>query len=316
MISIPLVHLIKNFISSLSAEKGYSEHTCRAYNSDLKEFLLFLAKEYFPEDIAGKNGELITADKIDIMSIRAYLGFLHKKNKKISIARKLSSVRSYFEYLIKHGFVDINCTEAISTPKIEKKVPLYLAVKEMKDVLDSIETDELLNLRNSAIFETLYSTGARVSEVSGLNIFDVDLKQRIIQVKGKGSKERIVPIGKKATDAIIEYRTMLLSQTGITLDKDGPLFLNNRQGRLTTRSMGRILEQIVLEQGVATPISPHGFRHSFATHMLDAGADLRSVQKMLGHVSLSTTQKYTHISMGKLMETYDKSHPRGNKENG
>jgi integrase/recombinase XerC len=168
----------------------------------------------------------------------------------------------------------------------------------------------VLDLRNRAIFETLYSCGIRVSELVGLNTMDVDPRQALIRVLGKGSQERIVPIGKNALAAIKAYRQALENMCGISADISGPLFLNKNKGRLTARSVARILDQLVTACGLLTPVSPHTLRHTFATHMLDAGADLRAVQELLGHKSLSTTQKYTHVSIDRLMETYDRAHPR------
>jgi integrase/recombinase XerC len=177
-------------------------------------------------------------------------------------------------------------------------------------LLDSIHSNSILDLRNRAIFETLYSCGIRVSELVGLNTGDVDFGQALIRVFGKGGKERIVPIGKKALGAILNYRQKLKGERKISSKLDGPLFLNKNTGRLTARSVARILDKLVTACGLLTPVSPHTLRHTFATHMLDAGADLRAVQELLGHMSLSTTQKYTHVSIDRLMETYDKAHPR------
>ena len=177
-------------------------------------------------------------------------------------------------------------------------------------LLDSIKKDTLLGLRNCAIFETMYSCGIRVSELAGLNVFNVDFSGRTVRVVGKGNKERIIPIGRKAIDSLKIYRERLREETEIGSDENGPLFLNKNRGRLTTRSIARILKKLAGMCGLLIPVSPHAMRHTFATHMLDAGADLRVVQELLGHKSLSTTQRYTHISIDRLMETYDKAHPR------
>jgi integrase/recombinase XerC len=177
-------------------------------------------------------------------------------------------------------------------------------------LLDQATDDTVLGLRNRALFETLYGSGIRVSELTGLNVFDVDFSSGCLRVMGKGGRERIVPVGAKALDCIQRYRDRLFSRTGVDMVSDGPLFLNHRKGRLTSRSVGRILDGLVRKCSLAVPISPHGIRHSFATHMLDAGADLRTVQELLGHKCLSTTQKYTHVSIDRLMTVYDRSHPR------
>ena len=177
-------------------------------------------------------------------------------------------------------------------------------------LLDSIQTDTLLGLRNRAIFETLYSSGIRVAELAGLNFSDLDFSSGVVRVLGKGNKERIIPIGQEALKAITAYREQLNRQVDSAVLKEGALFLNRYNKRLTARSIARILRQLVDAVGLLTPVSPHAIRHSFATHMLDSGADLRVVQELLGHKSLSTTQKYTHVSIDRLMETYDKAHPR------
>ena len=303
-------NLIPSFIKSLSSEKGYSENTCRAYFHDLKEFARFVSGNYF----GGKTGQTrkatFRADQVDPAMVKGYLGYLHKKNKKVTIARKISAIRSFFRYLVRHEMLSENPVDLILTPKKEKKIPTYLPVDDIFRLLDSIKTDSLAGLRNRAIFETLYSSGIRVAELAGMNTYDVDDANSVIRVLGKGAKERIVPIGAKALGAIKAYRQRLSEDAGITMDEDTPLFLNRNKGRLTARSIARILDQTARACGLLIPVSPHALRHTFATHMLDAGADLRVVQELLGHKSLSTTQKYTHVSIDKLMEAYDKAHPR------
>ena len=308
--STSLKNQITFFIESLLSEKGYAANTCRAYLHDLEEWVSFINENFFSDKKNQSRWDRFGADQIDSLMIRGYLGFLNKKNKKATIARKLSAVRSFFRYLVKHGIILDNPLDMILTPKQEKTIPSYLTVDDMFRLLDSIGNDTLLDLRNRAIFETLYSSGIRVSELSGMNIFDVDFNRGIIRVLGKGNKERMVPIGKKAKAAIGNYRERLAIEAGISPDENTPLFLNKNSGRLTTRSIARILEKTAKACGLLIPVSPHALRHTFATHMLDAGADLRVVQELLGHKSLSTTQKYTHVSIDKLMETYDKTHPR------
>ncbi len=310
-----LKHTINAFIELLSSEKGYSESTCRAYLHDLEEFVDIAAGHRVSTDQHEENKKTLKIQDIDTLIIRKYLGFLHKKNKKSTIARKLSALRSFFSYLVKHGLLMEDPTETILTPKQEKSIPAYLTVDDMFRLLDSICDNTVLGCRNRAIFETLYSSGIRVSELAGMNVLDVDDDRRVIRVSGKGRKERFVPLGKKALNAIRAYREKLSSETRVASEKErmhknGPLFLNKNNGRLSSRSIARILENLVKECGISMPVSPHALRHTFATHMLDAGADLRVVQELLGHRSLSTTQKYTHVSIDRLMETYDKAHPR------
>ena len=302
--------LIDSFLESLVTEKGYSHHTRRAYRKDLLDFFSFLDEFRFADSARQKRSPVVKLKQIDGMMLRGYLGFLHRKNKKSTIARKLSAIRSFFKYLVKNGIISENPAELVLTPKQDKTLPVYLSVDEMFRLLDSIQTDTLLGLRNRAIFETLYSSGIRVSELAEMNFSDVDFPAAVVQVSGKGNKQRIVPVGQKALAAIKAYRTRLPKQTGMLSINEEPLFLNRFHKRLSPRSIARILKKLVDTVGLLTPVSPHALRHTFATHMLDAGADLRAVQELLGHKSLSTTQKYTHVSIDRLMETYDRAHPR------
>jgi len=303
-------NLISTFIESLAVEKGYSENTCRSYRNDLEGFVEYLVHNPPAGKRRSQSGDPVKIDGLQTITIRGYLGWLHKKNKKSSIARKLSAVRSFFQFLVKRGVIEDNPAESILTPKQGKTIPEYLPIDEMFRLLDSIQTSGILDLRNRAIFETLYSCGIRVAELVGMNRRDVDFSAGVIRVLGKGSKERIVPIGQKALDAIKIYREQAKKEWGISENHNGPLFLNKNKGRLSARSVARILNNLVKACGLLKPVSPHTMRHTFATHMLDAGADLRIVQELLGHKSLSTTQKYTHVSIDRLMETYDRAHPR------
>jgi integrase/recombinase XerC len=302
--------LIDSFLESLVTEKGYSDHTRRAYRKDLLDFFSFLAESRFANSDRPKPAPAVKLKQIDGITLRGYLGFLHRKNKKTTVARKLSAIRSFFKYLQKNGIISENPAELVLTPKQDKTIPVYLSVDEMFRLLDSIQTDTLLGLRNRAIFETLYSSGIRVSELAAMNFSDVDFSAATVQVSGKGNKQRIVPVGNKALAAIKAYRNRLQQQKGLPSANEGPLFLNRFQTRLNPRSIARILRKLVDTVGLLTPVSPHALRHTFATHLLDAGADLRAVQELLGHKSLSTTQKYTHVSIDRLMETYDRAHPR------
>ena len=302
--------LIRLFLESIATEKGYSDHTLRAYSKDLYAFFNFLAESKTAVRGREKSSRVVTLKNIDGIIIRGYLGFLHRQNKKTTIARKLAAIRSFFKFLVKQGIIDQNPAELILTPKQDKTIPTYLSVDEMFRLLDSIQTDTLLGLRNRAIFETLYSSGIRVAELAGLNFSDLDFSSEVVRVLGKGNKQRIIPIGQKALKAIAAYRERLSRQVDSGVLKEGALFLNRYNKRLTARSIARILRKLIDAVGLMTPVSPHALRHSFATHMLDSGADLRVVQELLGHKSLSTTQQYTHVSIDRLMETYDKAHPR------
>jgi integrase/recombinase XerC len=298
---------IECFIEAVSAEKDFSPNTCRAYRNDLEQFLAYLG-----ESANGllKVGEEVKVSDVDDMVIRSYLGFLHGKNQKTTIARKLSALRSFFRFLVKRGAISTNPAESVLTPKRGRPIPKYLPVDEMFRLLEGVKGTSVLALRNRAILETLYSTGVRVAEMAGMDVGDVDFDKGFVRVLGKGQKERLAPVGEKALACIHAYldKRGKAAESGIAGDE--PLLLNNRGGRLSTRSIGRLLEKVVRQLGLLSPISPHGLRHTFATHMLDAGADLRVVQELLGHASLTTTQRYTHVSVNRLMEVYDKAHPR------
>jgi len=302
-----LLERIHGFLQSLAAEKGYSDHTLRAYRNDLVELTAFVAGH--PEWAREETHRLaqVPVAQVDALVIRGYLGYLHGRNRKSSIARKLAAIRSFFRYLRKLHRVEENPAEAVRTPKQAKPLPVYLSVDEMFRMLDHVPAEGVLGLRDKAILETLYSGGVRVSELAGLDMEDLDLRNGLIRVLGKGHKERIVPIGAKAQAAIAAYRDLLAGQGA---PEGGAVFLNKNLGRLTTRSIARVVDKFARACGLAVPVSPHALRHSFATHLLEAGADLRAVQELLGHRSLSTTQRYTHVSIDRLMETYDKAHPR------
>ena len=309
--------LIQSFSTYLRIEKNVSENTHRNYMSDLRQFLEFLKDQRL---CVGEIDEKIDVTKIDHIVIRAYLGELYKRNKKTSIGRKLASLRSFFKFLIRDKGFSINPAAMIFTPKQEKHIPTFLPVDEMFRLVEKPSVSTILGLRDRAILEVLYSCGIRVSELVGLNIDDLDFNLGIVKVRGKGKKERIVPVGRKAIEALQEYLKdiNMLRKKAQSEVNGNPVFLNSRGGRLTSRSVGRIVKKYSFESGVMRDISPHSIRHTFATHLLDAGADLRAIQELLGHESLATTQKYTHISIDKLMEIYDKAHPRskavGNKE--
>ena len=298
---------IESFIETLSAEKGFSLNTCRAYRNDLEQFLAYLRDS---EIGLFRRGEKVDVRNVDDIVIRSYMGFLYKKNQKSTIARKLSALRSFFRFLVKRGAIKTNPADTVLTPKRGRPLPNYLPVDDMFRLLDGVKGESVLALRNRAILETLYSTGVRVAELAGMDIGDVDSDSGFVRVIGKGNKERLAPVGKKALGRIRAYVDTRRETTGSVIQGSDPLFLNSRGGRLSTRSIARLLEVVVRQLGLLRPISPHGLRHTFATHMLDAGADLRVVQELLGHASLTTTQRYTHVSIDRLMEVYDKAHPR------
>jgi len=305
-----LSDLIDKFLDYLDSQRGYSEHTIRNYRTDLRQFVSFLyEKRGLPE------GEEVPLElgNIDFPVIRQYLGSLFGRYKRKTIARKLSALRSFFYFLERNGLGKGNPAADISTPKQGKYIPAFLPVDEMFRLFEGPDKTKPLGLRDLAILEVLYSCGIRVAELTGLNLSSIDFDQRLIKVLGKGNKERIIPIGRQALKAVKDYIDAtfpLRMKIQGDNNEDEPLFLNFRGGRLTTRSISTIIKRYVRECGLMTDITPHSLRHTFATHLLDGGADLRSVQELLGHVSLSTTQQYTHVSLDRLMEVYDKAHPR------
>ncbi|MFO7783558.1 MAG: tyrosine recombinase XerC [Thermodesulfobacteriota bacterium] len=293
---------IERFMDHLASERAYSVHTVRGYRIDLEQFRVFVEKEREGED----------HPIIDYRTLRAYLGTLYSRYKRTTVSRKLSAVRSFLTFLEKRGIRKDNPGAEVSTPKRGKPIPAYLPVDDMFRLLAVPDQKDSLGLRDLAIMEVLYSCGLRVSELAGLDMDDVNPKERLLRVIGKGNKERVVPVGRTALRSLDLYLEVVASSRAKAWGdvQRGPLFLNNRGGRLTTRSIARVIKKYVTACGMTSDISPHSLRHSFATHLLDGGADLRSVQELLGHASLSTTQKYTHVSLDRLMAVYDKAHPR------
>ncbi len=300
---------IQQFIHYLSLEKNASPHTCRCYRKDLEGF-----EDFFKSSGMYLNPRgVVEIEKVDRIAIRKYMSFLHRRNKKSSIARKISTLRSFFKYLVREQVIPSNPAKSVSTPKVEKTLPTTLSVDEAFRLMESpqsipeksSEVSKEHRLRDRAILELLYSSGLRVSELVGLNLNHLNSDLGIVRVMGKGRKERIVPVGVKALEAMKAY----FEERGVSRE-DAPIFVNSFGGRLTTRSVGRLIKKYTRHSSIFRIVSPHSLRHTFATHLLDGGADIREIQEMLGHSSLSTTQRYTQVSMGKLMEVYDKAHPR------
>jgi tyrosine recombinase XerC len=291
------------FITKLEHEKGFSEHTLRAYHKDLLQFDIFLKSE--------KRSSL---ENINHLLLRKFLAVLRSKNySKTTIARKLASIRSFFKFLIREGVLVSNPFEMLRTPKQEEKLPHFLSISDVDVLLKTPDRSNVMGLRDMAILETLYSTGIRVSELVGLDENNIDFFGGMIKVQGKGRKERLVPIGSHAIKAINKYvdsKSKSKKNEKKKVSRSGPLFLNKFGGRLTARSVARSLDKYLKMSGVNLLTSPHTFRHSFATHLLDKGADLRAVQELLGHSNLSTTQIYTHVTTERLKSVYDKAHPR------
>ncbi|HEX6651054.1 MAG TPA: tyrosine recombinase XerC [Pyrinomonadaceae bacterium] len=298
--------LIEQFLEHLRYERNVSAHTLRNYASDLEQFIQFLApdKKTKPPDVT----------EIDHLTIREWLSSLHTdQKKKSSIARKLAALRTFFQFLVREQVLELNPAKLVSTPKLEKKLPKHLSIEEAIRFIETPDPETELGKRDRAMLELMYATGVRVAELTTLNLGDVDFANQLVRVTGKRRKQRIVPFGDPAGDAIRSYlgvRDKFLFNAPISKRDDEALFLNYQGTRITTRSVGRMVEKYIRICAGMHNISPHALRHSFATHLLDSGADLRDIQELLGHARLSTTQVYTHVSMEKLIEVYDKAHPK------
>jgi integrase/recombinase XerC len=334
------VGFIQEFVNYLSFEKHFSEYTAKCYGADLRQFSEFISgapdshltgphdshlsgHEGFSAGQPGPSGAtaLATHTEVDldhlflaadVNSVRNYMAHLSSKQySKATIARKLATLRSFYKFLVKRNHLQSNPVTSIRTPKQERKLPRFLEYEDIKRLLETPPADSWLGARDRAIMETLYSTGVRVSEIVALNMDDVDFLSEVIHVRGKGKKERIVPVGASALQSIQHYMEFRNRRAQSSTNFDSKvLFVNKHGKRLSTRSVRRKMDKYLEMAGLDPAISPHTLRHSFATHMLNNGADLRSVQELLGHQSLSTTQIYTHLTTKKLKDVYDKSHPR------
>jgi integrase/recombinase XerC len=303
--------LLAQFLEHLRYERNVSEHTLRNYAIDLGQFL----EHFAPADPATGARREVDIRQIDHITIREWLSELHAaQKKKTSIARKLAALRTFFQFLIREGVVELNPAKLVSTPRLEKKLPNHLSVEDAVRFIETPDVTTDLGKRDRAILEMLYGTGVRVSELTKLNLHDVDFRNRMVRVKGKRRKERIVPFGEPALHALMRYltevRPAFLNNAPPSERETDALFLNYQGTRITTRSVGRMVDKYIMQCAGIHDISPHALRHSFATHLLDSGADLRDIQELLGHARLSTTQIYTHVSMEKLIEVYDKAHPK------
>jgi integrase/recombinase XerC len=326
--------IINEFLEYLKFERRFSEHTAKCYGADLTQFSDFLcgvsedgnherdsmslghnhhghghATAVATQVHVEANQLLLSADTD---SVRAYLAHLNEKEySKATIARKLATLRSFYKFLVKRNYVTTNPVTAVRTPKQDKKLPRFLEYEEVKRLLETPPINTWLGARDRAIMETLYSTGIRVSELVALNMEDIDFLGEVIHVRGKGKKERIAPIGTSALQTIQHYMEFRNKRAQNNSNFDSKvLFVNKHGKRLSTRSVRRKMDKYLKMAGLDPAISPHTLRHSFATHMLNNGADLRSVQELLGHQSLSTTQVYTHLTTSRLKEVYENAHPR------
>lgn len=289
---------IGQFLAFLKYEKNASPHTIACYKRDLLQLAGYLEERK------------VVLRGIDNVILRGFLAKLQEnKNKKSTVARKLAAIRSFFQFCIRKKWLEDNPAKIVATPKQEKHVPSFLSEDEMAQFLDLPQTTQPLDLRDKTVLELLYATGMRVSELAGLNLDDLSFSERLVRVRGKGKKERLIPFGRKAEDSLVFY---IRSRPQINKGKieAEALFLNYRGKRLSSRSVERIVDKYIRFTAVQRKISPHSLRHSFASHLLSRGADLRVIQELLGHESLATTQKYTHLNLRQLLEVYKKSHPR------
>lgn len=288
---------IAAFLRHLDRERNASPHTIRAYGEDLEQFARHVRAEL------GREGD---PKEVDHLLIRAFLARLHRRGlKAASAGRKLAALRTFFRYLCREGVLQRNPARALLSPRLEKRVPAYLDERDVAMLLEMPGAGAAA-ARGRALLEMLYATGIRCSELVGLDLGEVDLSARMIRVLGKGRKERIVPFGGRALAAVEAYLVVRRQASPRT----DALFLNSRGGRLTDRSVRSLVAKRVRAVAIARKVSPHTLRHSFATHLLERGADLRAIQELLGHTSLSTTQRYTHVNTRHLLEIYTKAHPR------
>ncbi len=326
--------LVQQFINYLRSERHFSPHTAKCYAADLQQFCGFLcarsgqkvegggngngngdakldmAKMAPPSDISGEELNRLLL-QVDTDHVRDLMSLMRDNNYcKSTVARKLATLRSFYKFLVRRNYVETNPVAPIRTPKQDKRLPKCLEVEQIERLLSNPDTSTLLGARDRAMLEVLYSTGMRVSELIALDVGDVDLTSNIVRVSGKGKKRRVIPLGPGAVQTILHFLDLRRNDPRSHAFDQDALFINKHGQRLSTRSVRRKLDKYLLEAGLDLSVSPHTLRHSFATHMLRRGADLRSVQEMLGHQSLSTTQVYTHLSGETVKENYDKSHPR------
>ncbi len=298
---------LAEFLRSLALEKNASELTVKSYREDLTQTIEFFRTKY--------EGQKLTLSQITSRHLRAFLVWLSEQEyAKTTIARRIAAVRTWFKFLCRQGAVSANPADGLRAPRQDKKLPHFLSEDALDKLLQAPPAEEPLGLRDRAILEILYSAGLRVSELTGLDVGDIDLDAGVATIRGKGKKERLAFIGGSALRALktwLQARRGLLAENGAK--KAEAVFLNKKGTRLTSRSVGRLLEKYLAQAGLDPRTSPHTLRHSFATHLLDRGADIRSVQELLGHSSLATTQIYTHVTTQRLKERYDKAHPRAKR---
>jgi integrase/recombinase XerC len=295
--------LSDRFLRSLAGERDLSPETIRSYASDLSQFRRFLQERYSVDD----------ADGVKRLHIRSFLSFLHEERyENRSVARKLSALKSFFKYGKKRGYLSSNPALDIRSPRIKKQLPTILSFEEAQKLMSAPQGSGILALRNRAILELLYGSGLRASELCSLDTDDIDMYAEVMKVRGKGRKERLLPIGRKAKVALGSY--LRRRRELVREDDEKAVFLNRFGARLTTRSLQRIVRKTILTVSTRSGTNPHVLRHTFATHMLEMGADLKAIQDLLGHASLSTTQVYSHVTVERLKSVYKRAHPRAEKD--
>ena len=298
--------LLAEFLQHLKYERNLSPHTIRNYASDLEQFRDHLFSVEKRADFP--------VDQIDRLTIREWMAGLHEGHKKTSVARKLASLRTFFQFVVREGKLESNPAKLVATPRIERKLPNHLSMEDAVRFIETPDVNTDLGRRDRAILEFLYATGIRVGELVQIDLSDIDIRERLVRVTGKRKKQRIVPFGEPALEALSVYienaRPAFLAECPPAERDTQAVFLHRRGGRLTTRSVGRMIDKYIRLCADIHDISPHSLRHTFATHLLDNGADLRDIQELLGHARLSTTQIYTQVSMEKMIEVYDKAHPK------
>jgi len=289
---------LEEFLAYLRHERNASPHTISSYRIDLSQLAQYL------------EARRVRLRAVDNVCLRGFLADLHKKKRsKTSIARKLAAIRSFFQFCLKRGWLEDNPAKVVATPKTERHVPAFLSEDEMGKFLELPEKNDLLGARDRAILELFYAAGIRLSELVGINLEDISLEERMLRVRGKGKKERLVPFGSKAAESVAVYLRLRMAIPKKNLEEQA-LFLNYRGTRISPRSVERLMAKYIRRTAIRRKLSPHSLRHSFASHLLSRGADLRVIQELLGHESLATTQKYTHLDLKQLLDVYRKSHPR------
>jgi len=313
--------LMRAFLDYLKLEKHFSDYTGKSYGADLIQFGHFLAGK-IGQAHANQSGTELSGELLDVkilkteaLTVREFLAYLYGQNyTKSTTARKLATLRSFFKFLIRRGHLSVNPLSTIRTPKQEKRLPKFLDLEQVQKLLESPGDGDILSCRDRAMLEVLYSSGIRVSELVELQIGDMDLVEGVLRIKGKGRKDRLTPIGSQAIAALQRYFEMRKADARCQQSTHAQnVFLNKHGEPLSTRSVRRKLDKYLVMAGLDPGISPHTLRHSFATHLLNNGADLRSVQELLGHQSLSTTQIYTHLTTSRMKQVYDQAHPRADQ---